>query len=234
MSLTYFCDPENGAENVLPYTGLWAGAYSLYAKGGPYTAVFTVDGVDSSPINCNQVAPNAINAGWSDWSTPIPGHTYTWSAVFYGKDCLVGESPTFEFTLGDAPNKTIAPSPSDLATGIPADLSELSWDINNPDLDPDDDSNFVTVYLQGVDLMIGSLVDHVSSSKFGELQVDRYIWRIDVTSAYGTTVGDTWTFDVAGYTPSPSLPGKPTTPSPANTATGITLNLTALTWISGS
>ena len=55
-----------------------------------------------------------------------------------------------------------------------------------------------------------------------------YYWRIDERNGGGTTTGDVWSFTTV-----PAAPGKATSPSPANAATGISIS-TILSWTAGS
>src|SRR5207245_9207568 len=52
-----------------------------------------------------------------------------------------------------------------------------------------------------------------------------YFWQVTAHNGAGTTIGPVWSFMTAGS----SLPGTPTSPSPANSATGVSTTPT-LTW----
>ena len=127
-----------------------------------------------------------------------------------------------------APTKATNPSPADDATDEDFSGLELSWDDGGG-------SDTYNVYIGKT----GTLTTPVSSAQVGttytttmaELAVlfdvgddpieQKIYWRIDSTNDVDTTTGDEWNFD--------PRPKKASVPSPATTATGIVLGLTA-TW----
>ena len=94
----------------------------------------------------------------------------------------------------DAPGKPTNPSPTDAVSDITLDESPLSWDASDPAADTYEvyfresggDWELVGVAQAGLEWTID----------FGTLNYGTtYEWRIDATNVYGTTTGDTWTFD---------------------------------------
>ena len=92
------------------------------------------------------------------------------------------------------PGKPTNPSPTDTVTDITLDETPLSWDAS----DPEADTYNIYFRIQGEDWV------EVSSAQaalewaiiFGTLGYGTtYEWRVDATNVYGTTTGDTWTFD---------------------------------------
>lgn len=101
------------------------------------------------------------------------------------------------------PVKAITPSPTDAASDITLDESPLSWvDGGNTDT--------YEIYFreQGEDWdLIGAAqvgVEYVLD--FGYIDYEKtYEWRVDATNEFGTTTGDTWSFDSIVF--DPILPG---------------------------
>lgn len=118
-----------------------------------------------------------------------------WNGIGY--DTL---SHDFNFRLIGAfalPGKPTTPSPTDAASSITLDETPLSWvDGGNTDTyevyfrEQGDSWVQVGVAQAGVEWTID----------FGTLAYGTtYEWRIDATNVYGTTTGDTWTFDTIDY-----------------------------------
>jgi len=96
------------------------------------------------------------------------------------------------------PGKPTNPSPTDTGTDITLDETPLSWDASDPGADTyevyfresGDDWELVGTAQAGVEWTID----------FGILAYGTtYEWRIDATNIYGTTTGDTWSFDTIDY-----------------------------------
>ena len=104
------------------------------------------------------------------------------------------------------PDKPINPSPSDTATGVTLDESQLSWDDGG-------DADTFDVYFgpQGsVVLQSSAQAGTTWAIPVGTLSYGvTYEWRIDATNDNGTTTGDTWTFTALTYSP-PVASGKNT------------------------
>lgn len=96
------------------------------------------------------------------------------------------------------PGKPTNPSPTDAGSSITLDETPLSWDASDPAADTyevyfrksGDSWTQVGVAQAGVEWTIN----------FGTLAYETtYEWRIDATNIYGTTTGDTWTFDTIDF-----------------------------------
>jgi hypothetical protein len=104
------------------------------------------------------------------------------------------------------PEKPITPSPSDSGTNITLDHSQLTWEDGG-------DADTFDVYFgeSGSEVLQSSTQAGITwNIPFGTLAYSTtYGWRIDATNVYGTTTGDTWTFDTLAFAPP--------VPTPTNT-----------------
>jgi hypothetical protein len=134
-------------------------------------------------------------------------------------------SGTATFTCGGGgtlPGQAGSPTPANGATGVGI-TTDLSWTAGSGATSHD-------VYFG-----TASSPPLVSSSQTGTTydtgtmaNNTRYYWRIDEKNAGGTTTGDLWSFTTIVATP-----GKATSPSPSNGATGVGIT-TDLSWTAGS
>lgn len=117
----------------------------------------------------------------------------------------------------DLPNKPTSPTPASGGTGVSPDSPVLSW-MNGGG------ATSYNVWFNGS--FVGTTVGTTFNP--GVLAYSSsYTWRVDAVNSCGTTTGDTWTFSTII-----PLPNKPTTPNPANGATGVSINPT-LSWVNG-
>ena len=136
---------------------------------------------------------------------------YDYNVTNAGKTTVTGST-------SGLPGKATNPAPANAATAV--DVNDgLFWatvaDANNYD-----------VYF-GTSSP-GSLIGNQEPNTYdpaGAMDANTtYYWRIDSNNVTGTTTGDVWSFTTAV-----ALPGKATTPSPANAATAVDVN-DALFW----
>jgi len=160
---------------------------------------------------------------WVEVDAKVVGSVSTYLASdFYGAASLlmVGKADT--------------PDPADSETDVPLDTSTLTFACPNYD-ETLGQPFHGTLWKDGVQQGFGSYLTGLSYdiSAYSPLTDGSvYTWRIDTRVGTGSTgpVGDVWTF-TAGEAPDP--PDKATNPSPANTATGVSLNQATLTWTQG-
>jgi len=144
-------------------------------------------------------ATQVFGARWKA-ETFTAGSTYTISSIILKLAKYTTWGGTVEtVTVGirataGAPGAPTNPSPTDADTNITLDETPLSWDASDPAADTyevyfresGDDWELVGVAQAGVEWTI----------EFGTLAYGTtYEWRIDATNEYGTTTGDTWSFD---------------------------------------
>lgn len=171
--------------------------------------------------------------------TDYPG----WSGYAAGTDVVIDAKVT-----GDDPSTYLAsdnygatsylmcsqttdPVPADDADPVALDTDTLTFDCAN--FDPGATPYQARLWKNGTpqgfsSQLSGKSYDISSHTPLTDGAV--YTWRIDTNIDIASDIiGNIWTF-TAG-TP---LPDKATNPSPANTATGVTLDHPALTWTEGS
>ncbi|MHC4738713.1 MAG: right-handed parallel beta-helix repeat-containing protein, partial [Planctomycetota bacterium] len=127
--------------------------------------------------------------------------------------------------VNQPPGQASSPSPANSATGI-STTADLSWTAGSgatshdvyfgtdstPDSSEDQGNQTATTFDPGT----------MSNST-------TYYWRIDEINGEGTTTGDVWSFT----TTSGSAPGAASSPSPANSATSVSITAD-LSWTAGS
>jgi hypothetical protein len=129
------------------------------------------------------------------------------------------------------PNAPSNPSPADGATGVATD-ADLGWTGGDPD--PGDTVTY-DVYLEAGDTTPDTLVcDDATTGTCdpGTLAYNtQYYWYVEARDDHGaSTVGDTWDFTTGSEPNSP--PYQPSSPSPADGATGVSTDAD-LSWTGG-
>jgi len=148
----------------------------------------------------------------------------------YGSMCGAYETGNEVIGLLDGssspPSQASSPSPSNSTTGISI-TANLSWtdgagstssDVyfgtdSTPDSGEDQGNQTATTFEPGT----------LSNST-------TYYWRIDEINAYGTTTGTVWSFT----TTAGSAPGAASNPTPADSATDVSITGVVLSWTAGS
>ena len=127
------------------------------------------------------------------------------------------------FAAKPPPGQATNPSPADQATAVSIN-ADLSWDAG-----PRTDSHDVYFGTTSPGAFQGNQAQ--TSYDPGTMDNDQtYYWRIDEVNGSGTTTGNVWSFTTeAGAGP----PGQASNPSPANSATDVTVNAD-LSWTAGS
>ncbi|HWN82138.1 MAG TPA: hypothetical protein VNM87_08590, partial [Candidatus Udaeobacter sp.] len=161
------------------------------------------------------------------------GTTYHWRIVV--KDLWGGETPgpAWSFATGAAPNYPPSapanPSPANSTAGVPLAI-DLAW---SPGQDPDGDPLTYDVFFGLTDPppFAGNRAQP-SFDPPGDLAPDsHYYWRVLTRDGHNAPVaGPIWEFVTTGLPNQP--PSVPTTPDPANGATGIQPDI-VLTWTGG-
>ncbi|MHC4739491.1 MAG: beta strand repeat-containing protein, partial [Planctomycetota bacterium] len=124
-------------------------------------------------------------------------------------------------TIVAAPGQASSPSPADSATGV-STTADLSWTAGSGATSHD-------VYF-GTSSP-GSFQGNQAATTFdtGSMANDTtYYWRVDEVNAGGTTTGSVWSF-----TTIVAAPAQATNPSPADSATNVSINAD-LSWTAGS
>lgn len=162
------------------------------------------------------IVVRALSGGASDlvrWSAS------TSSVYANGDQCMSSDSGS-SWTLyssrelwfkeyGDpsTPGKPTGPAPSDTATNITLDQTPLSWTAG-----ANTDTFDIYFGVSGSEVLVASdqdVSDEDWTVDFGTLNYGiTYGWRVDATSVYGTTTGDTWTFTALVFAPPSPSAGK--------------------------
>ncbi len=198
-------DPGNPVDNPGNWTALGSAFDLTQAPGasnyGTTNAVLP-DDVDLSGITARWISLK-INSGWGG------GYLGLSEIRFYTTSG--GGSP---------PGKATSPSPANSATGVSI-TADLSWTAGSGATSHDvyfgtnqtNVTNATTASAEfkgnqaGTTYDTGTMANNVT-----------YYWRIDEKNTDGTTKGDIWNF-----TTIVAAPGKATSPSPANSATGVSV-----------
>lgn len=202
--------PPSGA------TGIFTDGLVLAWSDGGNTTSFSVwiNGVYYGRVFGTQFSPTGL-----DTST-----RYSWRVDSIGPGGVT-EGVTQEFITAANPHpmppeKVVNLAPSNGDTSVPGALVVLSWVDGGLALSYD-------VYVNGV--FQGNQFG--TSFSLGALPPATTVtWRVDAVNHDGTTLGDTWSFTTSATV----LPSKATTPSPANSATGVAFSGSSLTWVSGA
>jgi len=124
-------------------------------------------------------------------------------------------------TIVAAPSQATNPSPADSATDVDID-ADLSWTAGSGSTSSD-------VYFGTTSP--GTFQGNQTATTFDPGTMANgatYYWRIDELNAGGTTTGTVWSF-----TTIVAVPGQASSPSPADTATDVTINAD-LSWTAGA
>jgi hypothetical protein len=146
-----------------------------------------------------------------------------WSSASQAKE-IIPQSQLYESTGPTPPGAASNPSPADSATSVSI-TADLSWTAGSGATSHD-------VYF-GTSSP-GAFQGNQTATTFdtGTMANDTtYYWRIDEVNAAGTTTGTVWSFTTE--TAAPPLPGQASNPSPANSATDVSINAD-LSWTAGS
>jgi hypothetical protein len=169
------------------YTFTFSTSYAL-SDATKYAIVFRATSGNAS----NYFGPFGYgSSGYADGGFAT-GDGSTWAAPSATNDMdfrIYGGTPL--------PGKPTTPSPTDAASSITLDETPLSWVSGG-----DTDTYEVYFREQGDDwVQVGEAQAGVEwTIDFGTLAYGiTYEWRIDATNVYGTTTGDTWSFDTINY-----------------------------------
>jgi hypothetical protein len=135
-----------------------------------------------------------------------------------GNDLIVNGTTA---AMGGLPGQASSPSPAIGATGV-STTATLSWTAGSGATSHD-------VYFGTTSP--GTFIGNQAGTTYspGTMASSKtYYWRIDEKNASGTTTGVVWSF-----TTIVAAPGQATSPSPANSATGVSTTAT-LSWTAGS
>ena len=164
------------------------------------------DGCVLQPATTYALVISATNGDSSNYIRWYSNDGYSDGEAFVSADNgnswapITGEDFGF-LIFGDSllPGAPTNPSPTDTDTDITLDETPLSWDASTNETadtyevyfrESGDDWELVGVAQVGVEWTID----------FGILAYETtYEWRIDATNIYGTTTGDTWTFDTIDF-----------------------------------
>jgi len=138
----------------------------------------------------------------------LPSRLYNWWVEVHnsaggGERDSRDEDGYYSFTTGDGtPSKPTNPTPADAASDIVLSTDEVTWD----DGGGSDDYDVYFGPTGSMTLRESGQVGTTWDIPFEVLLYETsYSWRIDATNAYGTTTGDTWSFDtIVFYPPVPS------------------------------
>ena len=219
---------KNGARNY-NYDGFYESGYTLAIWYKPFGQYGWDADTSALTVGITEHYDNGGSIGWVIFRDWIAGSQQT-SFTDYGVD---EELQTVAITgYPEAPVKAIEPSPENEETGIDWEDLTLCWS-DGGDADEHIASLF-NVYFSKVGESL-SLVGTIDLT-YGSLELEvtppdldynaTYQWRIDSVNSAGTAVGDTWTF-----TTIVGPPLKATTPSPADSATGVVFSQTNLSWV---
>jgi hypothetical protein len=134
-------------------------------------------------------------AGYADGGT----FTSADSGSSWGSEGTSADANFRTYGETPVPGKPTNPSPTDAVSDVTLDETPLSWDAS---VDGDADTYEVYFRESGDDWeLVGVAQAGVEwTIDFGILAYETtYEWRIDATNVYGTTVGDTWTFDTIDF-----------------------------------
>ncbi|MHC4739209.1 MAG: DNRLRE domain-containing protein, partial [Planctomycetota bacterium] len=124
-------------------------------------------------------------------------------------------------TIVAAPGQASSPSPSNSATGVSI-TADLSWSAGS-------DATSHDVYFGTTSPGTSQGNQTATTFDTGTMANDTtYYWRIDEVNAAGTTTGAVWSF-----TTIVAAPGQASSPSPADSATGVSITAD-LSWTAGS
>ena len=132
-------------------------------------------------------------AGYTNGGTFISSNSgSSWGSEGTSSDAnfrVYGDTPV--------PGKPTTPSPSDATSSITLDETPLSW------VDGGNTDTYEVYFREQGDswVLVGTAQAGLTwTIDFGILAYGTtYEWRIDATNVYGTTTGDTWSFDTISY-----------------------------------
>jgi formylglycine-generating enzyme required for sulfatase activity len=225
--------PQDGAADIAADAQLdWSGDHPCL--GQPITYDVYVETGDASPdqLVCGDVASpdECVMDPLYDQSD------YNWKVVANGANGpTIG--PTWGFgTESDPctqpPATPSAPSPADAATGV-ATSPTLGWTGGHPC--PGLAATYDVYVEAGDDTPNALLCDDVASpaecAPSGLSHNTQYYWKVVANGANGPTIGPVWGFLTAPE-PCSDPPNTPTSPSPADNATGVATGV-QLDWTGG-
>jgi hypothetical protein len=186
------------------------------------TLTWTASNATSYDVNFGTTnPPPSVSTGQTSASYPAgsldAGTTYYWQITARnGVGTTAG--PVWSFTTQTTPGAPASPSPANGATGV-STTPALTWSASG-----------ATTY----DVLLGTSnpPPSVSSGQSGASYTPSaltasttYFWQVIAHNAAGATEGPVWTFT----TQAPAPPATPSSPGPANSATGVSTTPT-LTW----
>jgi thermitase len=175
--------------------------------------------------------------GTTSWTFTMPALTeekaYTVSARSVDSAAVHSTVASDSFTVAsanNAPNTPSSPSPADEATGITID-EDLGWTGGEPDAG---DTVTYDVYFGTDPDSLALVSDDQAATTYDPGTLDystQYYWKVVATDNHAATAeGPIWSF-TTGAEPN-SAPNTPTSPSPADEATGIAIDAD-LGWTGG-
>ncbi|MHC4396768.1 MAG: DNRLRE domain-containing protein [Planctomycetota bacterium] len=192
-----------------------------WTPGSGSTSSDVYFGTDSTPdsgeFQGNQTATTY------DPGTLANGATYYWRIDEVNAGGTTTGTVWSFTTIVAVPGQASSPSPADTATDI-AVSADLSWTAGSGSTSSD-------VYFGTTSP--GAFQGNQTATTFdpGTMTNDTtYYWRIDEINAGGTTTGAVWSFTTEA---APQPPGQATNPSPADSATNVTIDAD-LSWTAGS
>lgn len=170
-----------------------------------------------------KVYVDGVSTNWAVTGRTSPGTFETWYEAF--SDLYLGIRSYLVGETGSGPTKPKTPTPANAATAVNFSNLTLSW-VDGGGTDTYD------IYIGptgGMALMSFGQATTSYITNLAELEtvfdatpINQVIyWRVDASNENGTTTGDTWNFD--------ARPAAPTTPSPVNGATAVSV-CPALSW----
>jgi len=218
--------PANHATGVSINTDLsWTGGDPDAGDTVTYDVCFGTS--VTPPLVSNDQPGSTYDPGTLSYNTK-----YYWYVAATDNHGTANGGPIWDFTTGSAnnpPNMPSSPSPLNHATGISIN-ADVSWTGGDPDA-----GNTVTY---DVYFGISSSPPLVSNDQPG-IAYDpgtlvwstKYYWKVVATDNHGASVtGPLWDFTTQVQPNNP--PNTPSNPSPANHATGVSIN-TDLSWTGG-
>ncbi len=225
--------PSNGATGVSMTPTLQSSAFSdpdgsdthsasqwqITTTSGNYTSPVFDSGTDASNLTQRTIPGGTLSNGTLYyWHVRHRDNNGAWS---------LWSTETSFTTINQPPNTPSSPTPANGFNGYPID-SDLSWTGGDPDAG---DTVTYDVYF-GTNPTPTTLVSNDQSAVIydpGTMLADtHYYWKIVATDNHGaSTSGPVWDFTTANR-----APNTPSNPSPADDATGVSINAD-LSWTGG-
>ncbi len=213
----YNPSPPDGATGVSINADLsWSGGHPCPGESVTYDVYFDTSDPPTTLI-CDDVSSATCDPGILDYNTH-----YYWQVAANG---LNGPSdgPVWDFlttSCPDPPTTPYNPSPADGATGVSIN-ADLSWSGGHP---CPGESVTYDVYFDTSDPPTTLICDDVSSATCDPGILDyntHYYWQVAANGLNGPSDGPVWDFLT---TSCPDPPTTPYNPSPADGATGVSIN----------